>query len=214
MLEVFVSKECMRGFDITANFIAEEVKIMSVTLQSPKDPEEYDVTIQSFRELLAAARAEIRRRRNLLGPITLFRLQGLHAPAIPPRDKKAAFGRVFDQEATTVVVQEWLRMSLAGEGKKEFLLAQPVLKQKDRNIFWDLDAGAIVAVQHRHQLVEGKVFDDSGGWQGAGLTLECREAGTKETTSVLVTTNHKGKFGTLKNSRHTRQRQAATGHGG
>ena len=198
MLEVFVSKECMRGFDITANFIAEEVKIMSVTLQSPKDPEEYDVTIQSFRNLLAAARAEIRRRRNLLGPITLFRLQGLHAPAIPPRDKKAAFGRVFDQEATTVVVQEWLRMSLAGEGKKEFLLAQPVLKQKDRNIFWDLDAGAIVAVQHRHQLVGGKVFDDSGGWQGAGLTLECREAGTKETTSVLVTTNHKGKFGTLK----------------
>jgi hypothetical protein len=27
MLELFVSKECMRGFDITANFIAEEVKI-------------------------------------------------------------------------------------------------------------------------------------------------------------------------------------------
>ena len=68
MLEVFVSKECMRGFDITANFIAEEVKTMSVTLQSPKDPEEYDVTIQSFRTLLAAARAEIRRRRKSVRP--------------------------------------------------------------------------------------------------------------------------------------------------
>ena len=114
----------------------------------------------------------------------------MHDESIPPRDKKAAFGRVFDQEATTVVVQEWLRMSLAGEGEKGFLLAQPVFTKKDRNIVWDLDAGAIVAVQHRNQLVEGKVFDDSGGWQGAGLTLECREAGTKETISVLVTTGH------------------------
>ena len=81
---------------------------MSMTLQSPKDPEEYDVIIQHFRERLAAARAEIRRRKDLLGPITLFRFQGLHAPAIPPRNKKVALGRVFDQEAATVVVQEWL----------------------------------------------------------------------------------------------------------
>ena len=88
-------------------------------------------------------------------------------------------------------------MILTGEGK-EFLLDQPVFKNKDRNIVWDLDAGAIVAVQHRNQLVEGKVFDDSGGWQGAGLTLECREAGTKETISVLVTTNNRGKIGTLR----------------
>jgi hypothetical protein len=93
MLEFFVSKECMRGFDITANFVAEEVKTMSITLQVPRDAEEYDVIIQSFREQFAAAREEIRSRRNLLGPITLIQLQGLHMPAIPPRDKILVLGR-------------------------------------------------------------------------------------------------------------------------
>jgi len=197
MLELFVSKECMRGFDITANFVAEEVKTMSITLQVPKDAEEYDVIIQSFRERLAAAREEIRRRRNLLGPITLIRLQGLHMPAIPTRDRKSVLGRVFDREAVTIVVQEWLRTSLAAEGKG-FLLAQPVFKIQDKNTVWDTGAGAIVAVQHWNQLTEGKVFDDSGGWQGAGLTPDCREVGTTKTISVLVTTTNQGKIGTLR----------------
>jgi hypothetical protein len=106
-------------------------------------------------------------------------------------------GRVFDREAATIVVQEWLRTSLTVEGKG-FLLAQLVFKNQDQNIVWDLGAGAIVAVQHWNQLTEGKVFDDSGGWQGSGLTPECREAGTKKTISVTVTTNNKGKIGTLR----------------
>jgi hypothetical protein len=197
MLELFVSKECIRGFDITANFVAEEVKEMSITLQVPKDAEEYDDIIQRFRGRLTTAKEEIRRRRNLLGPITLIRLPGLNLPAIPPNDKKSVLGKVFDREVATIVVQEWLRTSLAMEGKG-FLLAQPVFKNKDRNIVWDLDVGAIVSVQQWNQLTVGKVFDDSGGWQGAGVIPEHREAGTKETISVTVTTSNKGKLGTLK----------------
>jgi hypothetical protein len=198
MLELFVSKECMRGFDITADFVAGEVKEISITLQVPKNAEEYDGIIQRFRGRLATAKEEIRRRRNLLGPITLIRLPSLTSPAIPRRDKKPVLGKVFDREAVTTVVQEWLRTSLAMEGK-EFLLAQPVFGNKDRNhTFWDLGAGAVVAVQHLNQLTAGKVFDDSGGWQGAGVIPEHREAGTRETISVTVTTSNKGTLGTLK----------------
>jgi hypothetical protein len=57
-------------------------------------------------------------------------------PAIPPRDRKSVLGRVFDREAVTIVVQEWLRTSLAAEGKG-FLLARGVAKK--RTFFFQRD---------------------------------------------------------------------------
>ena len=125
--------------------------------------EQYRTVLQRYRELLKEAQEELTRRRNTLGPVTLVRFPKLNPPDIRGEAKRLALGKVFQQEKVTNTVENWLRMSLTADGK-EFLVAEPVLKQKDRSMVWDLDAGVIIAVQNLLQLSKGEIFDNTGDW--------------------------------------------------
>ncbi len=90
---------------------------------------------------------------------------------------------MFHQEAVTNAVEEWLRESLRQDGK-QFLVVEPVLKQRNRSIVWDLDAEVIIAMQHPHQLSTGEIFDKTSDWRDARAQIMAQEAGFKVEVSV------------------------------
>jgi hypothetical protein len=184
MLHLYLSRECRRGYDVTANFLANVVGGMSKELRVTMPEEQYRMALQRYRELLKEAQEEVTRRRDKLGPVTLVRFAKLNPPDIKGEAKRLALGRVFQQEKTTNTVEDWLRMSLSAE-KKQFLVAEPVLKQTDRKVLWDRDAGVIIAVQHLLQLSKGEIFDSTGDWREAHAQIMVQEAGFKVRVSVL-----------------------------
>ena len=161
MLQLYLGKECRRGYDITADFLADVIEVMSKELRVPIAREQYREALQRYRELLTHAQEEVTRRRNTLGPVTFVRFPKLTNLDITGEARRCALGRMFHQEAITNAVETLLRMNLTCDDK-EFLIAEPVLKQQDRSVIWDRDAGIIVAVQALSQLWKGKILDNKG----------------------------------------------------
>jgi hypothetical protein len=185
MLNLYLGKECRRGSDVTADFLANVVREMSKELQATMPEEQYRTALQRYREWLKEAQEEVTRRRNILGPVTLVRLAKLQTPDIKGEAKRQVLGRVYERAVLTKIVEEWLRKSLMPDGK-QFLVAEPVLKQKERSVFWDLEAGVLIAAQDLHQLVKGEIFDSNGDWRAARAQTMPQEAGLKVEVSVLV----------------------------
>lgn len=192
MLKLYLDKECRQGYDITANFVAGVIEAMSKELQVSMAEEQYREALQKYREWLQDAQEEVTRRRSTLGPVTLVRFSKLTTPDMTGQEKRCALGKVFHQEGITNAVENWLRRSLASDGK-EFLIAEPVLMQQGRSVSWDRETGVVVAVQDLSQLWKGKIYDNKGEWREAKAQITVQqEVGTKVTVSVSV--NIKGKL--------------------
>jgi hypothetical protein len=189
MLQLYLSRECRRGHDITADFLATVVEAMSKELQVTMPEEQYRTALQRYRELLNEAQEEVTRRRGALGPVTFVRFARLHPPDITGEAKRFALGKVFEQEQITRIVEEWLRRSLQDDNK-QFLVAEPVLKLTDRKVLWDRVAGVIIAVQHLCQLSKGEIFNIKDDWREAQAQPMVQETGFKVTVSVL--SNNRG----------------------
>jgi hypothetical protein len=184
MLQLYLSKECRRGHDITADFLATVVEAMSKELQVPMPEDQYRTALQRYRVLLTEAQEEVTRRRGALGPVTFVQFARLPSPDITGEERRLAFGKVLDQDRITQIVEKWLRRSLKEENK-QFLFAEPVLTQEGWKVLWGRKEGVILAVQHLNQLSKGEIFDSNDDWRGAPAQLMIQERGSKVTVSVL-----------------------------
>ncbi len=115
--------------------------------------------------------------------MTIIWFPKLNSPDIRRNAKRLTLGKVFHQEAVTNAVEEWLRESLRQDGK-QFLVIEPVLKQRNRSIVWDLDAEVIIAMQHPHQLSTGWIFDETSDCRDTRAQIMAQEAGFKVEVSV------------------------------
>jgi hypothetical protein len=211
MLQLYLSRECRRGHDITVDFLATVVEAMSKELQVTMPEEQYRTDLQRYRELLNEAQKEVTRRRGALGPVTFVRSARLHPPDITGEAKRFALGKVFEQEQITRIVEEWLHRSLQDENK-QFLVAEPVLKQTDRKVLWDRVAGVIMNVQHLCQLSKGEIFNIKDDWREAQAQSMVQETVFKVTVSVLSNDQRAAKSSA--GGWHNNQRSAPTPIGG
>ena len=140
------------------------------------------VALRQHLKTVSQCKAEVARRRDLLGPPVLVRVSKLENADLGRNHSRIVRAGGVDIRVLTSLLTLWFRECLKDK-EGDFLCLQPIMKKTlpHEPVAWDWDKGVVMVLQATTQL-NGKVFG-KGDWKCAKV-LEEQQASSRVTITI------------------------------